>query len=113
MARSYKRDSEGKFAGGSGTGAKSKVSPSPRRLNKNEKIAAQVMANKSLKSDRQRYAEASRLGFKGDLGSAFASVRSKIGNPADKAGSDLKARKKAQDAALDKVLGKTSSRKKK
>lgn len=83
-----------------------KVAASPRRLNKQEKIAAEVMTNKSLRSDRQRRAEAERLGFKGDLGAAFASVRSKVGNPGLKAGTNPAAMKKADMAAVAKVLGK-------
>ena len=61
-----------------------KVAASPRRLNKDEKIAASVMANPKLRSDKARVAEMKRQGVdvaKTDVRQLVATARAKTGNP--------------------------------
>lgn len=99
MARSYKRDKNGRFAGGGGGGsagagksgkktngkngasAVNKVAASPRRLNKDEKIAASVMSSSKFRSDRQRVNEMIKRGVSpsADFGALVANTRSKLG----------------------------------
>lgn len=64
MARQYRRDSNGRFAGTGG----SKISPSPRRLTAAEKAYTEIKSQKSkFRSDAKVRAEMQRRGFlKGD-----------------------------------------------
>jgi hypothetical protein len=61
--------------------AANKISKSPRQLNKDEKIARDVMTDKRFKSDRQRVTEMQRRGVKPgtDVVGLVANVRSKQG----------------------------------
>jgi hypothetical protein len=61
--------------------AANKISRSPRQLNKDEKIARDVMTDKRFKSDRQRVTEMQRRGVKPgtDVVGLVANVRSKQG----------------------------------
>ena len=61
--------------------AANKISKSPRQLNKDEKIARDVMTDKRFKSDRQRVTEMQRRGVKPgtDAVGLVANVRSKQG----------------------------------
>ena len=61
--------------------AVNKISKSPRQLNKDEKIARDVMTDKRFKSDRQRATEMLKRGIKPgtDVGGLVANVRSKQG----------------------------------
>ena len=61
--------------------AANKISKSPRQLNKDEKIARDVMTDKRFRSDRQRATEMLKRGIKPgtDVGGLVANVRSKQG----------------------------------
>jgi hypothetical protein len=84
MARRYVRDAQGRFASKGGTiraKTKNKISSSPRRLTKDERIARDVMTDKRFRSDRQRINEMIKRGVnsKSDFVKLVADVRSKQG----------------------------------
>lgn len=109
MARRYIRDSRGRFASGGGTVRKNRaasestarnaVRPSPRRLGREERIAADVMGSSKFRSDTQRRAEMVRRGVKPDTDfvKLVGSARSKLGISPTQTFKDVaKARKAAK-----------------
>tara|TARA_R110002124_G_scaffold189701_1_gene357078 strand:+ start:70 stop:1596 length:1527 start_codon:yes stop_codon:yes gene_type:complete len=89
-----------------------KISKSPRQLNKDEKIARDVMTDKRFKSDRQRVTEMQRRGVKPgtDVVGLVANVRSKQGGGTT---SKIKpAVSNAREAATNRLKIKTATRRK-
>lgn len=89
-----------------------KISKSPRQLNKDEKIARDVMTDKRFKSDRQRVTEMQRRGVKPgtDVVGLVANVRSKQGGGTT---SKIKpAISNAREAATNRLKIKTATRRK-